>query len=282
MIYLSDFHDLQGQPVAGLCQTFNLAFSDYIVPVNLTPPVMEEKFQGENTSLEWSIGAFNGPELGAFILHGVDDKAAPTVLYNGGTGVIPAFRGQHLVQKMYKTFIPRYQDAGIRRIVLEVISTNLPAIKAYKNSGFEKNRVLECFKGDIRAGLPAAPVMIREQSQPAWALYHTFLDMEPSWCNLLSSARREKTTTVWEAVQDGQVIGFIAVNVLTRRVRSIGVSPSYRRSGVGNALLKHTASALPGTLTVINIDDRFPGICRFLEQAGLNNYLSQYEMVAAI
>ncbi|SHK88454.1 Acetyltransferase (GNAT) domain-containing protein [Chitinophaga jiangningensis] len=282
MIYLSDFHDLQGQSTMSLCNTFNLAFSDYIVPVNLTPSVMEEKFQGENTSLEWSIGAFNGAELGAFILHGADDKFAPTVLYNGGTGVTPAYRGQHLVQKMYEAYIPRYQDAGVRRIVLEVLTSNLPAIKAYKNSGFEKNRVLECFKGDVRAGLPAAPVMLREQRQPNWLLYGTFMDMEPSWCNLLSSASREKTTTVWEALQDEQVIGFIAVNVLTRRVRSIAVDPRYRRSGVGNALLKHTAEALPGTLTVINIDDRYQGTCRFLEQAGLNNYITQYEMVASI
>ncbi|MBV7533273.1 GNAT family N-acetyltransferase [Chitinophaga sp. sic0106] len=282
MTYLNDFHDLQGQSTVGLCNTFNLAFSDYLVPVNLTPSVMEEKFQGENTSLEWSIGAFKGAELGAFILHGVDDKQAPMVLYNGGTGVVPAYRGQHLVQKMYEAYIPRYQDAGVRRIILEVLTSNLPAIKAYKNSGFEKNRVLECFKGDVRAGLPAVPVLIREQRHPNWAFYQTFLDMEPSWCNLLSSASREKTTMVWEAVQDNDVIGFIAVNILTRRVRSIAVDQHYRRSGVGNALLKHTAAALPGTLTVINIDDRFQGICRFLEQAGLNNYITQYEMVAAI
>jgi ribosomal protein S18 acetylase RimI-like enzyme len=279
MIFINDFRTLHNIATPQLCDTFNAAFSDYIVPLHLTPSILEQKIEGENLQRNYSIGAFAGEELGGFILHAVDNLVHPTVLYNGGTGVIPTYRGQHLVQKMYSQFIPVYQQRGIRKIILEVISTNLPAIKAYTNSGFDKTRIIHSFKGEVDMSKPVADVSIKANKTPDWATLSTFMDMAPTWSNTVSSIQREGTFTItWEAIVAGETAGYISIHKDTRRIRNIAVKPDFRRQGIGTALLQHAADTLGGPLTIINIDERFPEINAFLKQAGLQHYLSQYEM----
>ena len=283
MIFIHDFRTLHNIATPQLCDTFNAAFSDYIVPLHLTPSILEQKIQGENLQRNYSIGAFAGEELGGFILHAVDNPAHPTVLYNGGTGVIPTYRGQHLVQKMYEQFIPVYQQQGIRKIILEVISTNLPAIKAYTNSGFDKTRTIHSFKGEVDMGKPVADISIQANKTPNWAMLSTFMDMVPTWSNTMSSIKREGAFTItWEAIEGGETAGYISVHKDTRRIRSIAVNPRFRRQGIGTALLQHAAEALKGPLSIINIDEHFPEIDAFLKQAGLEHYLSQYEMALSL
>ncbi|WP_223151798.1 GNAT family N-acetyltransferase [Chitinophaga qingshengii] len=279
MIFLHDFRDLQGQSTETLAHTFNEAFSDYIVPMHLTPSILEVKMKAENLRREWSMGAFNGNSLGGFVLHGVNHEPDPTVLYNGGTGVIPAYRGQHLIQKMYQHFIPHYQDKGIRKIYLEVISSNLPAIKAYTNSGFHKMRMFHCYKGTVTVHTTTPGISIRETDAPEWAVLSTFMDMEPSWSNAVASIKREYPATgTWEAVLDGQVVGYISIHKESKRIRNIAVHPDFRRRGIGSTLLQHVSGILGGPMSIINIDEKNPEIGAFLEKSGLPHYLSQYEM----
>ncbi|MEC5142266.1 GNAT family N-acetyltransferase [Chitinophaga sp. 212800010-3] len=281
MIFIQDFRTLEHVTTLELCNTFNAAFSDYIVPLHLTPSILEQKIQGENLQRNYSIGAYAGDKLGGFILHAVDNKERPAVLYNGGTGVISDYRGQHLVQKMYDRFIPVYQQNGIRRIILEVISTNLPAIKAYTNTGFEKIRTIHSFKGTV-GKLPSnkdAGISIQPNNAPDWGTLAAFMDMTPTWSNTISSIRREAPyTATWEAAIEGQTVGFISVHKDTRRIRNIAVHPGFRRKGIGTALLQYAADKVNGPMTIINIDENFPEISQFLQSAGLEQYLSQYEM----
>lgn len=279
MIFIHDFRTLHNVSTQHLCDTFNAAFSDYIVPLHLTPSIMEQKIQGENLQRDYSIGAFADDTLGGFILHAVNNKEQPTILYNGGTGVVPTYRGQHLVQKMYNQFIPVYQDKGIRKIILEVISTNLPAIKAYTNSGFHKTRTIHSFKGIVDMHITAADISIKENKTPNWSMLSTFMDMTPTWSNTASSIQREGAfTATWVATAAGETAGYISVHKDTRRIRSIAVHPRFRRKGIGTALIQHAADLLKGPMSIINIDEHFPEINSFLKQVGLEHYLSQYEM----
>ena len=132
------FSHLQNIKLPELCRVFNLAFSDYIVPFQLTVPLLEQKLQGENVRLSHCIGAFDGPTLAGFILHGADTWPKPALLYNGGTGVIPAYRGQHLVQRMYAHYRQQYKQEGVQRILLEVISTNIPPLKHMRTVVLQK------------------------------------------------------------------------------------------------------------------------------------------------
>ncbi|RFS24563.1 GNAT family N-acetyltransferase [Chitinophaga silvatica] len=270
---------LQGVSINYLCDIFNTAFSDYVVPLHLTPSILQQKIEAENLQLPHSIGAFFNNELGGFILHAPDNDKHPKILYNGGTGVIASHRGQRLVQQMYNKFIPVYQERGIQQLLLEVISTNLPAIKSYSSTGFRKLRLFQCFKGDIKLSKKVPDINIIKNKNPDWAALSKFSDMTPSWSNTIVSMIREAAYIItWEAKIDDKTVGYLTVHRDTRRIRSIGVAKEYRRQGIGNALLKCAVEQLSGPFSIINIDDEQKGIITFLEQAGLTQYISQYEM----
>lgn len=280
---LYKFHHLQGIAPERLCQVFNESFRDYVIPLELTPAMLQQKMAGESIRLEYSAGAFQNEQLAGFILHGRDD-ANPGVLYNGATGVIPSARGLHLVQELYGHFTPLYRQHGVREILLEVIATNTKAVKAYDNSGFRQRRRFECFKGDIQQQQrSAAGILIQKSPLPDEAILAPFADQVPSWSNSLASVRREKQhTTTWVALSEQEVVGYISVFLASRRIRQIGVRKDMRRRGIGMALMQQAASALGGPFTLVNVDEENKGMIAFLEHAGMTRILSQYEMGLSI
>jgi len=270
------FHHLKDVPPNQLCQVFNEAFSDYVIPMQLTVALLQQKMTGENIQLDCSAGAFQGDSLCGFILHG-RDESSPEVLYNGGTGVVPAARGRHLIQELYEHFIPEYQKKGVKEILLEVIATNQKAIRAYENAGFQRQRNFVCFKGEIH--VKKQEVLIQKNPLPPESLLLPFADQVPCWSNSIASVRREKQlTTTWIAISQDEIVGYISVFLASRRIRQIGVRKDMRRKGIGTALMQHAADVLGNPFTLINVDAANKGLIAFLERLGMTEILTQYEM----
>ena len=93
------FQTLENISTDKILEVFNLAFSDYIIPFCLTKEQLEDKIKSESIRLEFSVGAFENNQLIGFILHGFDVVDNMKVIYNGGTGVIPAKRGNKATAK---------------------------------------------------------------------------------------------------------------------------------------------------------------------------------------
>lgn len=273
------FHHLQGIATPQLCQVFNEAFSDYVIPMQLTVSLLQQKMEGESIQLDCSAGAFQGDALCGFILHG-RDESCPEVLYNGGTGVVPMARGRHLVQELYEHFIPAYQQQGVKEILLEVIASNQKAIKAYENAGFERQRNFLCFKGEVSLGKKATSgIIIQKSYLPAEGLLGPFADQVPSWSNSIASVRREKQyTTTWVAIYENEVVGYISVFLASRRIRQIGVRKDMRRKGIGTALMQQAAATLGNPFTLINVDEGNESLIAFLKKSGMSHILTQQEM----
>jgi ribosomal protein S18 acetylase RimI-like enzyme len=247
--------------------------------MQLTMALLQQKMTGENIQLDYSAGAFQGDALCGFILHGRDEQI-PELLYNGGTGVVPAARGRHLIQELYEHFIPRYQEQGVKNILLEVIATNQKAIKAYENAGFQRQRNFVCFKGEIPLKKKAFnSILIQKSTLPEDELLTPFADQMPSWSNSIASVRREKQlTTTWVALHENEIVGFISVFLASRRIRQIGVRKDKRRNGIGTALMQQAAEVLGNPFTLINVDTQNKGLIAFLEKTGMSEILTQYEM----
>ncbi len=64
------FQTLENISLADITEVFNLAFSDYIVPLKLTEDQLADKIISDNIKLEYSVGAFENKKLVGFILHG--------------------------------------------------------------------------------------------------------------------------------------------------------------------------------------------------------------------
>ncbi|MGB3465961.1 MAG: GNAT family N-acetyltransferase, partial [Cyclobacteriaceae bacterium] len=122
-------------------------FSDYKVQFKLNREEFIKKFVIKlNIDFELSVGIFHQTELVAFIFHSVNKYENRTVLYNGGTGVAPAHRGKRLAKEMYEFVLPLARKRGLKHSVLEVLTNNEKAIRAYESVGFRKGAILKCFK----------------------------------------------------------------------------------------------------------------------------------------
>ena len=264
-----------------LIPAFNQAFADYIVPVNLTPLFFRQKVIQENLRLEFSTGTFDNGRLVGLMLHGIGEMNGEPVAYNGGTGVIPEYRGRHLVERMYSFLKPRLETAGIRRLLLEVIDTNERAIRAYRRVGFRELRALDCFKGELKgpALKPGPDYNVTVRPGLPWEELPSFWNYRPTWQHSLDAARRGQGFMQYVAVEEkGRLRAYGIMIPGSGRIVQYGVHPGYRGMGLGRLVFHHFAQLGNPCLTVLNISREEEQSQRFLRRIGFVRYLGQYEM----
>lgn len=264
-----------------IVKTFNAAFSDYFFPIEFTKEQFEHKLLIEGGSLDLSVGAFENDKLIAFILHFTNMSDSKLTIYNGGTGVLPDFRGNHLTSKMYEFIKPKLAENKINKMILEVLTQNSAAIKTYQNQGFEITRELNCFKGKlklIKEKISSKSYEIVELKEYNWDLFQTFWDYLPTWQNSIQTVNNLKEQNITFGIKsDDKILGYLIYNPNTKRIHQLAVHKDYRNQGLAQLLL-NAVSQIDSEISIINVDSRDEVLKKFLEKNGLNNYTSQYEM----
>ena len=263
-----------------LLSVFNKSFSDYIVPFHLSQEQLEMKIIADKIDLNLSVGAFESGKLTGFILNAEKEEDGNRIAYNGGTGVVPEFRGQGLVRKMYDYILPVFSERKTDVLILEVIEGNNPAIRAYENLGFRTVRKLLCFNGIINLEEKDTNISIKEIESFQWEKFQSFWDIEPSWQSSITILENiRQNCTILGAYKDGQLKGYIIYNPAVKKIHQIAVDQNSRRQGVGTKLLSAIGKMNGGqAVSVNNIDDTSENTSAFLNAAGLTNWVSQFEM----
>jgi ribosomal protein S18 acetylase RimI-like enzyme len=267
-----EIRTLEGVSTADIAQTFNLAFSDYLVPIHLSESDMAAKMAAENTTRELSSGVFDSGKLVGFILIGIDDGVA----YNGGTGVIPAFRGKNLTREMYRFLLPMLAEKGIVNHLLEVLTQNAKAIPVYQKLGFQISRTVACFKGKINR---VEKQFAKIQAVDSFNYSKDWCDFDPTYQNSWSAISRTKDQHQFVgAFADGQLVGYIVYVETSARIKHFAVKPDFRRHGIGWQLFDHVQQQLGNKpMTVLNVDETDNAML-FLQKIGLEIPVRQYEM----
>ncbi|QBQ41723.1 GNAT family N-acetyltransferase [Sphingobacterium psychroaquaticum] len=265
-----------------LLQALNHAFADYIVPFQLTAEQLQSKIKNEDIHLPWSVGAFDNDKLIAFMLYGVRENDGNKTVYNGGTGVLPAYRGKGLVGQMSAFMKPFFQENNVQQVVLEVIEGNDAAIRAYEKDGFTINRKLLCFSGEIQVKSTDNIATIQTINEFSWPTLQSFWDITPSWQNMPASIEHMHLHILGAFVQD-QLIGYVFFSPLTRRIHQFAVAPLFRRKGIASRLFAEINRLVAGEkVQVNNVDEASFESKLFLEKLGLTNHIDQFEMITGL
>ncbi len=261
-------------------QTFLRAFSDYLVKFNLSRTDFEKRFVEKlQMVFKHSAGAWLNGDMIGFVFTSIDDYLGVKTAYNGGTGVVPECRGQGITSRLYRYLIPRFLEMGIERCLLEVITTNDRAIGAYEQLGFEKTRVLKCYKmvQPIRTGSVAC--RIGSVTRPSWLKYDPLKDFEASFLDINIKVNRNlRNEKVMECWYEDQFAGYTIYQPSTGRVSQLAVRKDLRGKGLGKELIgKVQAESADRTVTVINVPET-ESTNLALSKMGFKNQLDQYEM----
>jgi ribosomal protein S18 acetylase RimI-like enzyme len=265
--------------LAELTNTFNEAFSDYFVKLQLTEPAMAGKLRSEHIDLNYSIGAFENKELKGFILHGIDTLNGVKTVYNAGTGVAPAHRGKGLTEQLYKTVLPVLSREGITHHQLEVIEQNAPAIRVYEKIGFKTVRTFSCFKGSVTDAIDPE-LTISEATTPDWGTYSSWWNFQPSWQNNMPAVQRApEVHKIVELRKGDELLAYAVYTPATGRVKQYGVHPGHQRKGFGRQLFSYLCSTAPqNEISLINIDENDAASTGFFKAIGFQRFLGQLEM----
>ncbi|MFY0599903.1 MAG: GNAT family N-acetyltransferase [Cyclobacteriaceae bacterium] len=214
-----------------------------------------------------------------FALHTAGVFEGVRTAYNGGMGVVLDQRRTGLANFLLESTLPLLQKGNINKVLLEVITSNVAAIRLYESFGFSFRRELKCFKlyDSLKHQDEKIEIIqsdsLKEAYRSFWSFPTTFLD---STDHLKYNLENEH---ILEAHLDGILAGYIIFQPDLGRVSQLAVADGYRNKGIGKQLLQK-AQILSDSkeITIMNVPEEQESTIVALEKMGFKNEVDQYEM----
>ncbi|WP_068773667.1 GNAT family N-acetyltransferase [Paenibacillus sp. FJAT-26967] len=123
-------------------EVWNEGFGDYYVPMKLSADAYLSRFVNEGLSADHSLIACEGDRPVGFLLNGIRKAGDRLVSWNGGTAVIPSYRGQRVGSRLLEASLEIYRQEGVSVSTIEAFRENTGAIRLYESLGYRTREVL--------------------------------------------------------------------------------------------------------------------------------------------
>lgn len=276
---------LSASDLASLYACFLEAFSDYQVDMRMTQEQFAQRLSRDGVQLTICAAAFDDDRMIGFYMNGIGEWQGKRTAYDAGTGVISSYRKRGIARDLFAFLVPRLKEASVAQYLLEVITTNTPAVELYRKVGFVETRQLAVFRSDerIRTVGDLKGVSIRRVEQPDWKLFESFWDGYPSWQNSIGAVERAKDKTfVAGAYQDEQLVGYGVVFKPSAILMQLAVALRHRRKGIGRTIITALQREVEGLLKTNNVDAQMQSAMGFYEALGFKEVLRQFEMIKTL
>lgn len=262
------------------------AFSDYIVPFQLTVAQFKNHIAVNAVDINNSVGAFCDGKMVGFTLNGFGSWSDKSTVYDAGTGVVPGFRGKGIGAEIFEFMTPVLKHNGARQILLEVIAKNEKAVRLYRRLGFEETRRLLLFERQKSFDCNLKKdFVVRKITEPDWKTLKNFWDGNTSWQNSIEAIRRGLAQkTILGAFRREECIGYGVVFPKSASIAQLAVDKNYRRSGVASLILSEMQKAVEKNkpLRLANVDENLKCAVEFLKNRNFSETLSQFEMIKTL
>lgn len=263
-----------------LHETFLEAFSDYLIPFQISVEQLRNHIRQNLVDFDQSVGMFTDRRMIGFSLNGFGDWNGLRTVYDAGTGVIPEFRGQRVGRRIFEFILPHFGARGFEQMLLEVIADNSRAVRLYESLGFSVSRdlgYLECPNG-VHAPIPPG-ITIAAEDDPNWSLFASFGDVSTSWQNSVRSMKRSSKKRIVTARKGDVCVGYAIFFPKSGIITQIAVAREHRGNGIGRALLSAIGERIEKTqsLRASNVE-RSSQPAEFLKTCGFQEAFFQHEM----
>lgn len=279
-----EIRTLEDRSAGELCESHNRAFSDYAVPIQMTPERLALSHRQNAVALDASFGAFDGAQLVGFWFNGLRSVDGVPCAYDAGTAIWPEYRGRGLSTRLAEASSRHLRERGVRRYRLEVLTENEKAFRIYEKDGFRVTRRFVCLTRRREGGAaPAENPAIRIEMVPFDAAMRRQLpptEYEPSWQHSWDAM-----TAIAEAIRlvtartRGQLVGYGLIQPSRGSIAQLGVAPGAWDDGSAVGLLRRLVGLSEAEdVRIINIDERAPRTLTLCASLGFETMATQYEM----
>ena len=238
------FEQTLSLPLTTLAELFAQAFKDYLVPISSDPVALAARIRQEQIDQAASlvIRAPNAELAGIALIARRGDTSRLA-----GMGITIPWRGQKAGQALVTRVLQEASERQDRRMVLEVIEQNMPAVRLYEKSGFVALRRLVGYEAPDIVPLPAALEAASIAEYAAAVARHG----EPDLPWQLTAATSGAATLPAVAFRCGHATALLVVTPDVLTLRGIVVDSSCRRQGHARRLLGGLAVRFPGRRWVV-------------------------------
>jgi GNAT superfamily N-acetyltransferase len=187
------FKKLSECNIQDIITAWNRGFEGYFVKIEMTPETFFQRMVNEGLSMELSLVIFDENEPIAIVINGVRTLNGKKTVWNGGTGIAPAYRGKGVSKRLMEETLRVYEGEGVEVATLEAIAENERAIRLYQKYSYEIVDSLVYLNG-FRELPPAANASIEVKSlRPEQLPFLSFYQENVQWqCQ-------------WQSVKSGEV-----------------------------------------------------------------------------
>ena len=258
---------------AQLAEAITHCFEGYVMTFVLDALGFERRFRPEGLDSQSSVILKKGDEFAAICLiarQGWTTRVA-------AMAIAPNFRRQGVGQHLMNLVIGEAKARGDKKLVLEVIEQNPPAIKLYESVGLSITRRLAGYRREPSPGVS----FVLKEVDPSEVIRRQVVECEPGlpW-DYKPETLATKGVTLTGYSLEGRAFALVT-NTPGERIIiwSLFTNRTERRNGLGKQLVEAIAAPYPEKALVTPValpDTHAP---EFLTAAGFSEVaISQYEM----
>ena len=127
---------------------WNRVFHGYAVDLTQSLDQLLTRITYDQLSLERSFIAFDGEDVVGFLMNAFREGDGRKFAWNGGTGVVPEWRGRGVGRLLMDAALKLYKSERVDVAFLEALTNNRPAIELYKKCGYEIEEELTLLRSE--------------------------------------------------------------------------------------------------------------------------------------